>query len=241
MTKDSIIDEHLQKLHFDKEEKQYAAQNLLTPPLHTQLELNSIADEVSSIPHDAKIIDFGAGSGRCCLFLTQKGHTVAAVDLSEKSLQALNQNASRLGLPHIQTSTQLPLNQSAAAIVGADILHHVDIEPTFKKFHITLAPGGKIAFSEPGAGNPFWYLYLGVYRREWSVEKGILQCTPRNFTRNLRKAGFCEIQVQGFGLFPNPLFNWSPTLCRLNLTLGNLPLLRHFAYRYIITARKAAA
>lgn len=101
MAKDSIIDENLQKLHFDQEEKQYAAQNLLTPPLHTQLELASIADAVSKVPHDAKIIDFGAGSGRCCIFLAQKGHTVEAVDLSEKSLQALNHNAARLGLPKI--------------------------------------------------------------------------------------------------------------------------------------------
>jgi SAM-dependent methyltransferase len=175
------------------------------------------------------------------LYLLRKGHSVEAVDLSEVSLAALQQNAERLGLPQLRTRTELPREPYADAIVGTDVLHHVDLDDTLSHFRDALVDGGRLSFSEPGAGNLSWYLYLGLYRREWEVEKGIVQCSYRNLVRALRDAGFVDISVRGFGLLPNPLFNWSQLLCRFNLWLGEVPILRHFAYRYLITAQKPAA
>lgn len=233
-----FIDQTAQREHFDTLENQYAAGRLTGTELHTQLELESLAEAIASIPRDKRVIDFGAGTGRCCLYLMRKGYSVEAVDLSEASLAALKQNAERLGLPQIKTRTDLPREAYADAIVGTDVLHHVQLDDTLNHFRTALVESGRLSFSEPGAGNLFWYLYLGLYRREWEVEKGIVQCSYRNLTRALRDAGFVNITIRGFGFLPNPLFNWSQVLCRLNLWLGNAPILRHFAYRYLITAQK---
>jgi SAM-dependent methyltransferase len=233
-----IIDQKAQREHFDTLKNRYDAERLESAELHTELELESLATAISCVAPDKRVVDFGAGTGRCCLYLLRKGYSVEAVDLSEASLAALQQNAERLDLPQIKTRTELPSEPYADAIVGTDVLHHVQLDETVNRFYAALVGGGRISFSEPGAGNLFWYLYLGVYRREWKVERGIVQCSHRNLTRALRDAGFINIRVRGFGFFPNPLFNWSPTLCRLNLRLGNAPLLRHFAYRYLITAEK---
>jgi hypothetical protein len=42
--------------------------------------------------------------------------------------------------------------------------------------------------------------------------------------------------VSGLGRRPRPFFNWSKALSALNDALGNLPLIKLFAYRYIIEA-----
>jgi hypothetical protein len=47
--------------------------------------------------------------------------------------------------------------------------------------------------------------------------------------------------VSGLGLLPRPFFNWSKALSALNdallnEALGSLPLIKLFAYRYIIEA-----
>ncbi len=233
-----MIDQTAQREHFDTAEHQYAASRSTSTELHTHLELESLVEAIACVPRDKRIVDFGAGSGRCCLYLLRKGFRVEAVDLSEASLAALRLNAEHLGLPQIQTRTTLPREPYADAIVGTDVLHHVHLDETLEHFSCALVGGGRLSFSEPGAGNLFWYLYLGLYRREWEVEKGIVQCSYRNLTRALRDAGFVNVRVRGFGILPNPLFNWNRALCRLNLWLGNAPLLRHFAYRYLITAEK---
>jgi 2-polyprenyl-3-methyl-5-hydroxy-6-metoxy-1,4-benzoquinol methylase len=156
-----VIDQKAQREHFDTLRNQYAADRLSSTELHTELELESLATAIASGPRDKRIVDFGAGTGRCCLYLVRKGYSVEAVDLSKVSLAALKRNAERLGLPQIQTRAELPREPYADAIVGTDVLHHVQLDDTLNHFCTALVEGGRISFSEPGAGNVFWYLYLG--------------------------------------------------------------------------------
>ena len=62
------------------------------------------------------------------------------------------------------------------------------------------------------------------------------RCTYLNLRRKLAAHGFGEASVSGLGLLPRPFFNWSKALSALNDALGNLPLIKLFAYRYIIEA-----
>ena len=54
----------------------------------------------------------------------------------------------------------------------------------------------------------------------------------------LKKAGYRQINLEGYGLLPPPLFNQLPAAARLNNWLGKLPILKLFAYRFIIYAKK---
>jgi hypothetical protein len=121
--------------------------------------------------------------------------------------------------------------------VGADVLHHVNTDDHLPRIYELLRDGGKVVFSEPGALNLAWYVYLPL-GHELRVEKGILTCTARGLRRMFEQHGFGDVRITGIGLLPRPLFRQSAAACRWHDLVGNWPLLRWFAYRYIIEARK---
>ncbi|HZU12956.1 MAG TPA: class I SAM-dependent methyltransferase [Chloroflexota bacterium] len=229
-----------QAAFFDRQRNRYAVDAILRPPYHTQLELAQILRRIDALKlgPDDTIVDFGAGSGRVSIPLLQRGHPVVAVDVSEQSLAELRALAESLGLTGLTTSTTLPTGDFGA-IVGADILHHVDMEEYLPGMHAALQPGGAIVFSEPGALNPAWYVYLPLFY-DWSVERGVMTCTSWNLSRSLRRHGFTDITLTGLGLAPRSLLSHVPAACRLNDELGAVPGLNQFAYRYIVEARKAS-
>src|SRR5579884_3444616 len=172
-----------QAAFFDRQRNRYAVDAILRPPYHTQLELAQILRRIDALKlgPDDTIVDFGAGSGRVSIPLLQRGHPVVAVDVSEQSLAELRALAESLGLTGLTTSTTLPTGDFGA-IVGADILHHVDMEEYLPGMHAALQPGGAIVFSEPGALNPAWYVYLPLFY-DWSVERGVMTCTSWNLSQ----------------------------------------------------------
>lgn len=233
----SQIDEKQQKNYFDIGKNQYNIKLLAESKYHTFLELKNIFNRVSSIDKKEPIIDFGSGTGRVAIFLLQKGYKIYAIDISKKSLINLKKISSSLKLKQLRTFTSIPKNKKYKAIVGADIIHHIDMDIYLPIFFNSLSKNGKVVFSEPGAYNLSWYLYLSIFY-DWSVEKGLTQCSYFNLMNKFKKQGFKKVTITGLGLFPRPFFNWSKTLCRLNDYLGNIPFLKLFAYRYMIEAEK---
>jgi len=233
----TYINEKQQENYFDNEKNQYNIKLLTQSKYHTFLELKSIFDRLSDIDKKESIIDFGSGTGRVTIFLLQKGYKIYAVDISKKSLGNLKKISSLLKLKQLHTFTSIPRNKKFKTIVGADILHYIDIDEYLPKFYNSLSKNGQVVFSEPGAFNLSWYLYLSIFY-DWNVEKGLTQCSYFNLINKFRKNGFKRIKITGLGLFPRPFLNWSKILCRLNDNLGNLPVLKLFAYRYIIEATK---
>src|SRR5207302_448556 len=130
-----------------------------------------------------------------------------------------------------------PSDGGYRAIVGADILHHVDMNLYLPRLYDVLVPGGEIIFSEPGALNPTWYVYLPLFY-DWSVERGVTTGTLWNLTAQLRRHGFREISITGLGLLPRSLLSWTQQGARLNDRIGDLPGIRLCAYRYIVRAKK---
>jgi SAM-dependent methyltransferase len=220
---------------FDIEEHQYAQALVERPPLHTAREIDTIISRLRRHRGVASVVDFGAGSGRLTIPLLRQRYSVLAVDVSDGSLDNLGRLAGRLHLPSPPTARRLPQDRRYDAVVGTDILHHVDLDAYLPAVRDTLRAGGRVIFSEPGGCNPTWYIYLPL-TAPWHIEKGVRQCTYFNLRRKLAAHGFGEASVSGVGLLPRPFFNWSRTLSALNDAVGNLPLLKLFAYRYIIEA-----
>ena len=208
----------------------------MRPPFHTQLEIQEIIKRMKDVPR-GDIADFGAGSGRVTIPLLQKGYTVCAIDVSGGSLKRLTSLARRLRLHSISTAHALPSYEKFSSIVGADILHHVSLDDVIPKVYHALLPRGKAIFSEPCAFNIAWYLLL-PFLSDWSVEKGIVNCRYFHLKKKFKQHGFRTVSIAGFGLLPTPLFNWFHTLCRFNNAIGNLPIFKYFAYRFIIEATK---
>jgi 2-polyprenyl-3-methyl-5-hydroxy-6-metoxy-1,4-benzoquinol methylase len=224
--------------YFDHPRNQYSRSALIDPPLHTAVELQRVVGELQDIAPSTRVIDFGAGTGRLSLALARAGFRVLAVDLSRSSLAVLETVARQLELHGIETATRLPADGAAAAVVGADVLHHVRLQDYLPRIHEALAPGGRIVFSEPGALNPAWYVYLPL-SHGLRVEARIVTCNLPTLRRSLRRHGFRDIRITGVGILPRPLLATSVRTCQLHDAMGQWPVLRWFAYRYMITARKA--
>lgn len=224
----------IQSSFFDSSEHQYNQDLIFNPPLHCVVEYEYIKNQ---LPQSGAIADYGAGSGRMTIPSLQAGYQVTAVDISPKSLSNLQKVAKGMKLKNLSVAKKLPNTETFIAIIGADVLHHVDIDRELPTLYKSLKKGGVIAFSEPSAYNLAWYLYL-PFASSWSVERGMLQCRAGNLVNLCKKHGFKDVKIIGMGLLPTPIFNKWPILCKVNYALGNLPIIKLFAYRYLLVAAK---
>lgn len=223
--------------YFDKGAHRYEFKLLEFPPRHVKAEINNIV-QILKKHNLSNIVDFGSGNGRLSIPLLQMGYSVFAVDISPQSLNDLKINARRLKCDKkLQTFFKIPINKQVEAVVGTDILHHVDLTKSLITIHRALIKKGIIVFSEPNFLNPAWVIFITLFLT-WSIEWRIIYCNYFSLMFKLKKSGFSHIQIKGLGLLPLPFGNRSTLISRLNLYLGNLPILKLFAYRYIIYARK---
>lgn len=227
---------NLQKRHFDNAKNQYEEDKLFNPPLHVQDELNKIIELIKDYSSSNRLVDFGSGNGRLTIPLLKSGFSVTSVDISQRSLLNLYTNAGKIKKQNrLTTKTVLP--DSAKIICGTDILHHVDLNDYLPLFYQTLEKNGVLIFSEPNILNIGWTLFISIFL-DWKVEKGIVQINYFNLVNKLRMAGFKEMKIIGLFLIPPTFLGRIYVLRHLNMLLGNLPILKLFAFRYIILARK---
>jgi len=228
-----------QQRFFDQKNHRFNDAKLLTPPYAQLLELIALEQSLKLKPAST-IIDFGAGNGRVSLYFLKKGHNVIAIDISKRSLRELEtiyseHKTSSWGT--LTTRTSLPAIL-ADAIVGADILHHVSIQEVLPKLTKVLRRDGTLSFSEPNAWHLLWYIHYWLSRIPWDIEKNILQCTYFNLFTLFQNAQFSHVSIIGHGLLPTTPLSAFHTVSNLNVVMGNLPLLRFIAFRYIIRGVK---
>ena len=226
-----------QRNHFEIVENRYKEELLKHPPQHVQDEIKLIVKEILK-RKVAKVIDFGSGNGRLTIPLLQKGLDVVAVDISNKSLAALQlfaaKNISQISI--LSVSNYIPKGKWHA-IVGCDILHHVPLEKTLSEMRRKLKDEkGVIIFSEPNIINISWLIYVTLFLN-WKIEGGMIQCHYFNFISILKRNNFKNITLHGYGIIPPIFLNSFPILQKINYFFGNLPLIKLFAYRYIIVAQ----
>jgi ubiquinone/menaquinone biosynthesis C-methylase UbiE len=138
-------------------------------------------------------LEIGAGTGYFSLNLLQLEaiERATATDISPGMLEALRENAGRLGLTVRTEQTDaesLPFeDESFDLVFGHAILHHIpDLERGFSEFHRVLRPGGTIAFcGEPSRygdllaalpkrsallAAPIWRRAIGASKRDYDAE-----------------------------------------------------------------------
>jgi len=116
-------------------------------------------------------------------------------------------------------------------------LHHIDIKKYFLYFYNHLKKEGKIIFFEPNVFNFSWIVFISLFLN-WFEEKGIFQINYFYLIHQLKKSGFKKIKIFGLYFFPPMIFGKNNFLQKINLFLGNLPLLKLFAFRYVIVGEK---
>jgi 2-polyprenyl-3-methyl-5-hydroxy-6-metoxy-1,4-benzoquinol methylase len=231
----TVSDRDRQRQYFEDARHQYPRASVLHPPLHTAIELGRVLAALGNV--QGTVVDLGAGTGRLSIALARAGYRVLAVDVSSVSLAVLSGVADELGLTAISTATELPRGARFEGIVGADILHHIDLDEYLPVVHSSLREAGKVVFSEPGGWNPAWYVFLPLFH-DMSVERNIVTCNVRNLRRCFERHGYRDVRITGVGVLPRPLFGWNARGCSFHDQVGNWPGLKLFAYRYLVEARR---
>ncbi len=156
-------------------------------------------------------LEIGAGLGKFSIPLIQQGFNLTCLDLSPVMLEKLAH------------STHLPV--ATLACDAADVAHHTDqffdraigfftlhhmnhLEAVFKGIKSRLKPGARIAFCEPVAWNPLYYIQISLTPgMTWGAEKGIINMTPRKVLGLLQKVGFVDCSSFSYGFFPPFIVN----------------------------------
>ncbi len=194
------MDNKNQQIHFDKQKNRYKIGLLKHPPKRQLLEYQKMETELD-LPIGSKLMDFGSGNGRVALYFLSRGYNIHAVDVSKPSLLELTKIYKQIKISSwgiLTTSIQLPTTPLFDGIVGADILHHVDIHTILPQLTKTVKKNGVLVFSEPNGWNVLWYIYIFLRKLPWSIEKNILNMNPFFLQSAFQNAGFDHVTISPY-------------------------------------------
>ncbi|HEY3210592.1 MAG TPA: class I SAM-dependent methyltransferase [Actinomycetota bacterium] len=113
----------------------------------------------------ARVLEYGCGRGSSALFLAENGAIVSAIDISEAGLDLARKEARHRGVSidfRLMNAEKLEFPEETFDLVcGSAILHHLDLDRSFREVSKVLKPGGAAVFIEPLGHNPL----INLYRR----------------------------------------------------------------------------
>jgi SAM-dependent methyltransferase len=126
----------------------------VNPPAHTVYPLEYAFHLLGNIQGQT-VLDYGCGNGINAVPLARRGARVIGLDVSEALLGLARQ---RLRLHGIHdraifiagSAHDIPLpSESVDIVLGAAILHHLNLDLAAREIHRVLKPGGRAIFQEP--------------------------------------------------------------------------------------------
>lgn len=157
---------------------------------------------------DERILDIGCGMGKFTLPLLRRGFQVDGLDLSPELLDQLRAHLRPEEAPDLACTDLLdvPAHMEGRydVVVGFFMLHHLlDLTQCFRAMHRYLRPGGRVAFLEPNALNPLYYLQITFTPgMSWRSDRGVTRMTQRRLTTALASAGFVDVAGHREGMLP---------------------------------------
>lgn len=201
-----------------------------------------------------QVLDYGSGTGETAERLARQGALVTGFDISGLRLQAAR---ARFGVAFSGTLVQFTLcaaenlpfaDASFDAVLGKQILHHLDLKLAIPEIARVLRPGGHAVFLEPLVHNPL----LQGYRRltphlrsptERALSIANVRAIGRHF-RSMHTREFCLFAVVpvliGAVTRPAPILDRaSVALRRLDRRLmDGFPFIARFAWETVIVVEK---
>jgi SAM-dependent methyltransferase len=178
----------------------------------------------------ARLLELGCGMGRFTLPLAERGFQVTGADLVPELLDHLRESDPDGSIQTVCCDAA-EIDRHATGpfdgAVGFFFLHHLeDLEAVFAGVARLLRPGGRVAWAEPNGLNPLFYLQIAVTRgMTWRGDGGVRRMRPGVVLPALRRAGFGELAVARYGLFPPAISNHRAG-ARLEGLLERVPLWR---------------
>jgi SAM-dependent methyltransferase len=163
----------------------------------------------------ARVLELGCGLGRFTEALLDRGFHVTALDLSDYLIDLLRKNFK--DSPRLDAVVGRAEDVAVIApgpydaVVGFFFLHHIpDLEPAFRAMSRVLAPGGWLAFCEPNAFNPLFYVQMTITPgMSWKGEPSVSKMRPGFVFPILKTLGFADMATSLYGVFPPRVSNTS--------------------------------
>ncbi len=173
-----------------------------------------------------RILEVGAGPGKFTLPMTELGWHVVANDLSPVLLEQLRRASNGrvqtlcCDIADLAANTNEPFDHA----MGFFVLHHLmEFDAVFESLARSLSPGASIAFCEPVAWNPLYYVQIALTpNMRFAGEPALTSMRPGKILPAMARAGFIDTQARGYGYFP-PFIKNRPLGDRLERWLDQLP------------------
>lgn len=129
-------------------------QRYLAPPADTPYPLEYVFHLLGDV-RGKTVLDFGCGSGLNALMLAHRDARVIAFDISDSLVQLARERMRCHGMADrarcfVASAHELPLGDASVdVVVGAAILHHLDLDAAARETWRVLRVGGRAIFEEP--------------------------------------------------------------------------------------------
>lgn len=166
----------------------------------------------SMLEKKQSVLEVGAGLGKFSVPLLRDGYDVTCLDLSPVMLEDMRRSVPDLSVETI-ASDVLEVGSATSKtfdrVIGFFVLHHfLDLDATFDALIKVMNPGAVVAFLEPAASNPLYYLQVTFTPgMTWRAERGLLNMRASRVLPAMGKAGLTDLESSSFGFFPPFLAN----------------------------------
>jgi len=116
---------------------------------------------------DAKVLEYGCGTGSYAFELAKAGAKVTAIDISSMALNIARARATELGgynniIFKKMNAEKMDFDDASFDLIcGTGILHHLDLVKAILEIKRILKPGAKAIFIEPLGHN----IFINIFRR----------------------------------------------------------------------------
>lgn len=216
-----------------------------------------------------KILNLGCGLGEEAVYLATLGAKIVAIDVSKEMLKTAKKLAQKYKVGKkisflCMSAENLEFEKNSFdAVIGCNILHHVDIDNTMLQVKKILKAGGVAVFSEPLAYNPLINIYRTMaYKvrtdhehplnyKDLAKIKTVFPNTTRKEFHLFTLFIFIWFFI-GEGLHPNKVRYWKKIITEAkkyktafkilynidNIALKFLPFLKRYCWVTVIKAQK---
>jgi 2-polyprenyl-3-methyl-5-hydroxy-6-metoxy-1,4-benzoquinol methylase len=186
------------------------------------------------------VLEIGCGFGYLTETFAKSGADITAVDLSPELLAI----ARGRGLERVRflekNFEDCEVDGPFDAVIGSSVLHHLELERTWKKIFSLLKPGGRMSFAEPNMLNPQIFCERHFRRFFPEVSPDETAFVRFQLRGELERNGFTSVEIKPFDwLHPFTPPALIPAVSTVGRVLESVWLCREFSGSLWIRARRS--
>lgn len=170
----------------------------------------NIVEVLDKFCQEKKVLDIGSGVGTLDFYLSQKGHQVTGIEISQRAVDIARRSQRLLGKSKIRFIRgdffELKIREQFAFIICSEVLEHLqDDQTAIKKIYQLIKPEGRLLITVPSQNAPL--IKLGAIKKFDQVSGHLRRYTLESLKLLLEKNKFKVVYSEKTeGIFRNSLY-----------------------------------